>query len=635
MFTKSNSTPKYNTFQNIGFMIRLAWNSDEKMVLVLCLLIALLSVAQNLIDLYISPVILDAVENHVPVIRLLFTIAGFAITSMAVSAALTYARQNSSPGRISVRCEIVNLLNRKAATTAYPNLEDNRFLKLLEKSNEYTNCNQEAAGAIWETLTLLLINLTCFFLYGSLLTQVQPVLILVILATSGTSYFLSRHLDSYRYTHLDEEAEYAKRMLYLLNQAKDFGAAKDIRIFGLRTWLEELYEKNLEAFLAFHRKAEGVYLWARIADVILTFLRNGTAYAFLIYLVFQQEMDVPAFLLLFTAVDGFSSWVLGILDGFRTLHKQSLDISTIRECLDYPEIFSFTDGIPLKWETQKSYEIRLEHVFFRYPNASEDTLKDINFTFHTGEKLAMVGLNGAGKSTLIRLICGFYDPTAGHVLLNGTDIRTYNRTDYYTFFSAVFQEFSLLAATVAANVAQTEDEIDQKRVEDCLEKAGLRAKIKSLPRQYETCLNREVYEDAVLFSGGETQRLMLARALYKDAPFVILDEPTAALDPIAEADIYGKYNEMTQGKSSIFISHRLASTRFCDRILMLGDGKILEEGTHEELLNLGGKYAQLYEIQSKYYREKTEMNHTDMSKFTDREQTKFVYRKGEGRNVSE
>ena len=193
--------------------------------------------------------ILDAVENHVPVIRLLFTIAGFAIASMAVSAALTYARQNSSPGRISVRCEIVNLLNRKAATTAYPNLEDNRFLKLLEKSNEYTNCNQEAAGAIWETLTLLLINLTCFFLYGSLLTQVQPVLILVILATSGTSYFLSRHLDSYRYTHLDEEAEYAKRMLYLLNQAKDFGAAKDIRIFGLRTWLEELYEKIWKLFL--------------------------------------------------------------------------------------------------------------------------------------------------------------------------------------------------------------------------------------------------------------------------------------------------------------------------------------------------------------------------------------------------
>ena len=249
MFTKSNSTPKYNTFQNIGFMIRLAWNSDEKMVFVLCLLIALLSVAQNLIDLYISPVILDAVENHVPVIRLLFTIAGFAIASMAVSAALTYARQNSSPGRISVRCEIVNLLNRKAATTAYPNLEDNRFLKLLEKSNEYTNCNQEAAGAIWETLTLLLINLTCFFLYGSLLTQVQPVLILVILATSGTSYFLSRHLDSYRYTHLDEEAEYAKRMLYLLNQAKDLALQRTFGSSGFAPGWRNCMRKIWKLFL--------------------------------------------------------------------------------------------------------------------------------------------------------------------------------------------------------------------------------------------------------------------------------------------------------------------------------------------------------------------------------------------------
>ena len=635
MLTKSNSTPKYNTFQNIHFMIRLAWNSDEKMVLVLCLLIAFLSVAQNLINLYISPVILDAVEKHVPVARLLFTIAGFVLASMAVSAALTYTNENSRPGRISVRCEIVNLLNRKAATTSYPNLEDNRFLQLLNKSNEYTNCNQEAAEAIWETLTSLLINIACFFLYGRLLAQIQPILILVILITSGTSYVLSRHLDSYRYTHLDEEAESEKRMLYLLNQAKDFGAAKDIRIFGLRTWLEELYEKNRQAFLAFHKRAEGVYLWARIADVILTFLRNGAAYAYLIYLVIYQGMDVPAFLLFFTAVDGFSSWVLGILDGFRTLHKQSLDLSTIRECLDYPEIFSFEDGISLKWEPQKSYEIRLEHVFFRYPNASQDTLKDINFTLHPGEKLAVVGLNGVGKTTLIRLICGFYDPTAGRVLLNGTDIRRYNRADYYTFFSAVFQEFSLLAATVAANVAQTEDEIDWKRVEECIEKAGLSGKISSLSRQYETCLNREVYEDAALFSGGETQRLMLARALYKNAPFIILDEPTAALDPIAEADIYEKYNEMTQRKSSIYISHRLASTRFCDRILMLDNGKILEEGTHETLLNLGGKYARLYEVQSKYYREKPEMNHTNMNKSADREQTKSIYRKGAGENVSE
>ncbi|MBQ9854990.1 MAG: ABC transporter ATP-binding protein, partial [Clostridia bacterium] len=208
-----------------------------------------------------------------------------------------------------------------------------------------------------------------------------------------------------------------------------------------------------------------------------------------------------------------------------------------------------------------------------------------------------------GKTTLIKLICGFLDPTEGRVLLDGRDIREYNRRDYYTMFSAVFQNFSLLAGTIATNVAQDSEGIDMERVKDCVRKAGLSGKIESLKDGYETYLNREVFEDAILLSGGETQRLMLARALYKDAPFIVLDEPTAALDPIAESEMYQKYNEMTGGKSSIYISHRLASTRFCDRIIMIMDGGIGEEGTHEELLMKGGKYAELFEVQSKYYKE--------------------------------
>ncbi|MDE5866028.1 MAG: ABC transporter ATP-binding protein/permease, partial [Lachnospiraceae bacterium] len=194
-------------------------------------------------------------------------------------------------------------------------------------------------------------------------------------------------------------------------------------------------------------------------------------------------------------------------------------------------------------------------------------------------------------------------PTVGRVLLDGQDIRNYNRADYYTMFSAVFQDFSLLAGTIAVNVAQNDVGIDMERVKACVEKAGLRQKVESMSGGYETYLNREVYEEATLLSGGETQRLMLARALYKNAPFIILDEPTAALDPIAESEMYRKYHEVTGGRSSIYISHRLASTRFCDRIILIDNAGICEEGTHEELLKLGGKYAGLYDVQSKYYRE--------------------------------
>lgn len=526
---------------------------------------------------------------------------------MLVSAALAYANQNVICGRISVRCEIVNLLNKKASTTSYPNIDDMKFKKLLTKSAEYTDNNDQATEAIWNTLTVLLINIVCFFIYAGLLTQIHPILILVILSTAGISYFISQRLDEYKYQHREEEAEYIHQMAYLLNRAADFGAAKDIRIFGLRFWLEELYSKTAREFTAFHRKAESVYIWAGIADLTFTFLRNGAVYAYLIYLVLYRGLDVPAFLLYFTAVDSFSGWITGILEGLGTLHRQSLDISTVRECLDYPELFRFKDGLTLNQDAKNNYEIVLENVSFRYPGAETDTLKNINLTLHPGENLAVVGLNGAGKTTLIKIICGFLDPTKGQVKLNGTDIRNYNRKDYYKLFSAVFQDFSLLAGTIAENVAQTEN-FDLKQVKNCIKKAGLLPKIEALPDKYQTFLNREVYKNAIMFSGGETQRLMLARALYKDAPFIILDEPTAALDSIAEADIYQKYDEMTKGKSSVYISHRLASTRFCSRILMLEQGEIQEEGTHEELLRQSGKYAALYEVQSKYYREGDEEN---------------------------
>lgn len=595
--------PKYKMGQNVWFMIKLAWISGEKKVLVLSLLSAILAVALKLINLYVSPTILSVVERHVSVMELLLTIVGFVFALMLVSAVSTYVNANTLYGRVSVRCEIINLLNRKAATTSYPNVDDDGFRKLLVKSNECVYSNWAATEAIWTTLTTLAANLLGFLIYVSLLTSVQPLLILVILVTAAISYFVGNYVNGYGYRHREEEAEYERHMDYISGRARDLGAAKDIRIFGLRPWLEDLYGKVMDAYTAFHSRAQSVYIWAKIADLILTFLRNAVAYAYLIGLVIQNGLSVADFLLFFTAVGGFAEWVSGILGEFNTLHKQSLEISTVRECLEYDEPFKFDGGEHIEAEADREYEIRLENVSFRYPGADRDTLTNINLTLHPGEKLAVVGLNGAGKTTLIKLICGFLDPTEGRVLLEGNDIRRFNRADYYTMFSAVFQSFSLLAGTIAANIAQNEVGIDMERVKECAEKAGLRNKIESLPNGYETYLNREVYEGAILLSGGEMQRLMLARALYKNAPFIVLDEPTAALDPIAESDIYQKYNEMTSGRSSIYISHRLASTRFCDRIIMIDNAGISEEGTHDELLKLGGKYADLYEVQSKYYKE--------------------------------
>ena len=251
----------------------------------------------------------------------------------------------------------------------------------------------------------------------------------------------------------------------------------------------------------------------------------------------------------------------------------------------------------------KLLEVKHLKKYFNTKNGLLHAVDDVSFDIERGETLGLVGESGCGKSTIGRAILRLHEPTGGEVLLNGVDVRDFNRREYYGLFSAVFQEFSILDVTVAENIAQTNENIDTKKLWDCIEKAGLTETIQKLPKGLDTHVGRQVYLDGVLFSGGQTQRLMLARALYKDGAILLLDEPTAALDPLAENDIYQKYKDMTAGKTSLFISHRLASTRFCDRIIFVADGHITEEGTHDQLLARGGAYAKLFEVQSRYYQE--------------------------------
>ena len=595
--------PKYNMWQNTAFMVKLAWQTKEKKVLVTGVLGAVLAVSQNLTGLYIAPTILGLVETSAPMDQLLGTIIFFMLLSMLLAAAGSYVGSNTHPGRITVRAALIAKLAKKAATTSYPNIMEEKFQTMQSRAQDTVNSNSSAGEAIWGNIFGLFQNLLGFLFYLALLSNVNPLLMVIITVITLISYRINKPLNEYWYRHREEQGQVHKRLYCAADYSENTGMAKDIRIFGMRPWIEQLFDKGLALCQEFKRKGENVVIWGRIADVVFAFLQNGLIYVYLIYLVLQGNLNVSLFLLYFAAAGGFSDWVNGILSNCMSLYSQSLELSATREYMEYPEPFRFEEGESLIPDPDKSYELQLEDVSFRYPKAEKDTLSHINLTLHPGEKLAIVGLNGAGKTTIIKLLCGFLDPTEGRVLLNGIDIRNYNRRDYYKMFSAVFQSFSLLAASVAANVAQSVDDIDMDRVARCVEQAGLTEKIKSLPDGYETKLNREIYNDATLLSGGETQRLMLARALYKDAPFVMLDEPTAALDPIAEADMYNKYYEMTKDRSSVYISHRLASTRFCDRVILIENGGIAEEGTHEQLLAAGGSYAQLFEVQSKYYRE--------------------------------
>lgn len=597
---KVKEKPKYSIIQNIGWMITNAWNSCRRL-LFLVVAIAVLEILYNLAGLYIAPEILDIVQEKGSTAQLLSTIAFFTGALFVTKGLRFYLSTYSDYCRIEVRSTIIGQIAYKSNTTSYPNTLKEDFIGLRESAHHQVEGNHVATEYIWKVLGEFLTNVGGFIIYLFIMSNLDPVLMMVIIITCFVSFFVSRNISSWMYTHRDEEEKYYAQKVYFRSKAESPVIAKDIRIFGLQNWLEELLDKVHNVYLDFRFKVSARFLVGDLVDTVLTMARSGIAYVYLIRMVLAKEIDVAEFVLYFAAVSSFTTWVSGILQNVSRLHKDSLDINKVRMFLEYPEPFIFEDGEAIP--KADLYEIKLDSVSYRYPGADKDTIHNIDLTIRAGEKLAIVGLNGAGKTTLVKLICGLIDPTDGRVLLNGTDIRCFNRKEYYRLFSAVFQEFSILDVTVAECITQSTDTVDERKMQWCIEQAGLTDFIAELPDGLQTHVGRDVFSDGVLFSGGQTQRLMLARALYKDGPILLLDEPTAALDPIAENDIYMKYNEMTAGKISVFISHRLASTRFCDRILFLQDGGIAEEGTHESLLALGGEYAKLFDVQSRYYQE--------------------------------
>ena len=597
---KVKEKPKYSIIQNIGWMITNAWNSCRRL-LFLVVAIAVLEILYNLAGLYIAPEILDIVQEKGSTAQLLSTIAFFTGALFVTKGLRFYLSTYSDYCRIEVRSTIIGQIAYKSNMTSYPNTLKEDFIGLRESAHHQVEGNHVATEYIWKVLGEFLTNVGGFIIYLFIMSNLDPVLMMVIIITCFVSFFVSRNISSWMYTHRDEEEKYYAQKVYFRSKAESPVIAKDIRIFGLQNWLEELLDKVHNVYLDFRFKVSARFLVGDLVDTVLTMARSGIAYVYLIRMVLAKEIDVAEFVLYFAAVSSFTTWVSGILQNVSRLHKDSLDINKVRMFLEYPEPFIFEDGEAIP--KADLYEIKLDSVSYRYPGADKDTIHNIDLTIRAGEKLAIVGLNGAGKTTLVKLICGLIDPTDGRVLLNGTDIRCFNRKEYYRLFSAVFQEFSILDVTVAECITQSTDTVDERKMQWCIEQAGLTDFIAELPDGLQTHVGRDVFSDGVLFSGGQTQRLMLARALYKDGPILLLDEPTAALDPIAENDIYMKYNEMTAGKISVFISHRLASTRFCDRILFLQDGGIAEEGTHESLLALRGEYAKLFDVQSRYYQE--------------------------------
>ena len=598
--------PQYGMLKCLGYFFSRARKYRPETIVLLFFQI-LFNISSAVFGFYMSPMILSRLENHSTAKELILTAAFFIGGCFISDAIVSYIGNGIGVNgfkmgyQVELRSRIMQEISDKTVSTSYCHCLDNKFLRAGERAYNATPSNSAAAEGIWNTLQNLGVNLFMFVFFTAMLTHIHPLVFALTVALSVADFAISSYVYKYNYRHREELSHIDRQAWYLQGLPSQLSVAKDIRLFSLASWINRLTDKAFDAKEAYARREHKFYLIGTFSSMIIEFLRSGAVIFILLKMCIENGMSAAEFMLYFSAVNSFNGRFSGILNNFLDLKNKCLDFSCILEYLNYPEPYNFGEGE--KIPDSYTYEIKLENVSYTYPESDKKIIDGMNLIIKPGEKIAIVGLNGAGKTTLIKLVTGLLDPDEGRVMLNGTDIRKFNRAEYYKLFSAVFQHFNMYDITVAETVAQSAADIDLPRVRDCLEKAGLTKAVDDLPDGINTHLGREVYLDGVVLSGGQTQRLMLARALYKSGKILALDEPTAALDPLAERDMYEKYNAMTEGKTSLFISHRLASTQFCDRILYLKDGKIAEEGTHEALLKLGGEYAKLFRVQARYYQE--------------------------------
>lgn len=596
---------KYGLISNVIYLYKelFSFEKSTKFTFPISVLTKILLPA---ITLVIPSAAVYAIENQLAIEQFFLIMAGLILVYAAVKICDMLAQ-----GRYSIQCTVIRCyrfsqkLLRKVLTMDFINCERNENQKLIGRA-KYAALASNWTGIerVYKELPNVLFNAAGLILYGGAILSVDYKILLVLFFMLISNIFTNRFARNYINKHMEENTEINRKINYLSNNTCKMESGKDIRIFHMEKWFSKLFERYIEKGDEWQKKVEKHFYLPSASDAVFLALRDGIAYYILIQMVFRDEISLAGFTFMLGIIVGFSDWLFGLMSGITELLNADKAVVSFREALDLPDSFLHEEGVKVTRDFSVPPKIELKNVTFRYKEEERNVLSNISLTIQPGEKIALVGGNGAGKTTLVKLLCGFYHPTEGEILINGISIEEYNIEEYYKIIGAVFQDAEHHVFRLVNIVSGKEkEETDMKKFWQSIEQVGLKEKIEQLDNKEDTYLSQVFHDKGIQLSGGEMQKLMMARCIYKDAPFMILDEPTSALDPIAESRIYEEYSRLTNNKTSIFISHRLASTRFCDKILFLENGKIIEEGSHKELIEKNGRYAKIYEIQSHYYKE--------------------------------
>ena len=573
-------------------------NRYDKMTIPYSVAVALLDVAVPFAGIFLPKLILELLLIQAPPSQIITKAGAYALLLAALGFLSDFSIRNRAWCNEYIK-------GGGSADLFLENLDcEYSYLEAPDKQALFARLLQDTRGNTEFCYNKLLIALAGimtgtigFILYSFVLSGLNLWVVMMLTTTATVNYFAVRWANRYEHKNKGNWTPLERKIAYLLRMSGDASYGKDIRMYNMKPWIVELACNLFSERMKWDNSVQNHHFLAKLVNAATVLIRDGVAYAMLIYMVTRGKIGVSDFILFFGAIAGFSTFVTKIIESMGKLGSALPYVGDMLEYLGGGNCVD-PDNPAVIPESAGALAIDFKDVCFSYSPECK-VLDKLTFSIKAGEKIAIVGLNGAGKTTIVKLLCGFYTPDEGEICINGVNIQHFRKQYLYNLFSVVFQDEFIQPVTMAANI--TPNTADSNGIKHSLQRAGLWDYVSTLPKGLQSLMTKTVREDGVILSGGQMQKLYLTRALYKDAPIFILDEPTAALDPIAESGIYEKYHELSAGKTSIFISHRLASTRFCDKIILIANGAVQESGAHQALLAQGGEYARLFEMQKQYY----------------------------------
>ena len=545
-------------------------------------------------------IIRGILKSNVEIQEVIKIIAFVSMIGFGLETIKTQAEKRSYNKIGHIRMNFLKELMHKTMTMDLKYYENPEFQDEAESCIIAVQSNNNGIEGIYHMVYLLGAKLIGAILLAIILARISFWIVVVTSLSVLITFWTLAKVSKARYKRKEELNQAERRNYGYGHLTTDFSYGKDIRIYNFQNRFLESYENEI-------KKLEGIYRDLFLVEGKFSLLSIfGLVFAdlFAYYILTTNGMltlQISEFVMYLTATSLFSLMMNEITQDFANIHRE---FAYCKDTIGFLDMNLITDESDKSYAPSTPISVEFEHVSFKYPNANKYVFEDLSFRIEPSEKLALVGVNGAGKTTIVKLLTGLYRPTSGRILINDIDYTQFSIEDLHKLFGVVFQDIEPLAVTIKENIAASSSDIDEKRVEMALRQVGLWDKISQYEKGIDQMLLKIIDEDGAVLSGGENQKLMIARAIYRSGTqMIIMDEPTAALDALAEEKIYREFDQIMQGKTALFISHRLASTLFCDRILLLDGGKMVEEGTHDELLSHDGLYAHMFKTQGKYYQE--------------------------------